>query len=107
LTIKTNKYWAEINSMAEEVGRLSSDIQGPLIEQHMDHIDHMDMGIDEITEYLEQFYDDDELLAWSALEVRGMKLAEETGVTPTEMSNDLWTLVSNMSDISAPTQTRH
>lgn len=93
---KTEQYWNEIQQMAKEVQRLSVEVQGPLIDEHIDLFDQHDMGIDEISSYIEQFYDEDTHLAWDALEVRGTRIVEEFGIDPTEVSKDVWTFVAEL-----------
>lgn len=90
---KTERYWAEVQSMADEVGRLSTEVQGPLIDEHLDFIDVQDMSIEEICDYIAQFYDEDTTERWAAVERQGQKIVDETGVSVDDLSHDLWTLV--------------
>lgn len=103
---KPEQYWSEIQRMAEEVSRLSIEVQGPLIDEHIEFIDTTEMDVTEITDYIAQFYDDETRLAWASLEVRGQRIAEEFNVNTDEISTDLWSQVAGLAEVNSST-TRH
>lgn len=87
---KNKDYWLEIASISSEIHRLSNEIQAPLIEEHITEEQADEMDVSEITEYIAQFYTDEQREQWAMLDTRGALLAIKYEISPFEIANDIW-----------------
>lgn len=90
---KSNQYWDEVRSIAAEIRRLSNEIQGPLIDEHVDPDVAADMDIEELTNMIAQFYTPEQEAAWKTCDVRGVALTMTYQIPPEEVSSDIWSMV--------------
>lgn len=91
--IKPDQYWSELQIVADEIKRLTVESQGPLIDENFNVLEHGDMDITEIVEYIRQFECKHTTTAWDVIENRGKDMMERFNVELFEFSADLWSLV--------------
>jgi hypothetical protein len=96
--MKPKQYWIEVEYIAREVARISAEVQGPIIDEHLEGYDLSEMSVDELTNTIAQFYTEDEHQQWDNLDERSKEVALKYQVSPHEMATDVWTALTMLQD---------
>lgn len=96
--MKSKQYWNEIEQVAREVYRISAEIQGPIIDEHLEGYDLETMGVEELTNAIAEFYTEEQHQMWDNLDEKSMKISEEYQVDPNELATDVWSILTMLQD---------
>lgn len=90
MSVKTSDYWVAVQTIANEVQRISIEVQGPLIEEHFTPDQIAEMEPAEVTRALEPYYTDEDLAKWASLELQTFALMKEYTLDREDVANDVW-----------------